>query len=877
MIGRTLNHYRILKLLGRGGMGEVYLAEDTRLARKVALKMLSPQVAEDRQLRLRFEREARAVAALNHPNIVTIHSVEDCDDIHFITMEVVEGSTLSTLIPNRGFPLRRFLEIAIPLGAAVSTAHEHGITHRDLKPDNVMITEDDRLKVLDFGLAKLREGQGVFPEHGTSTSVTGQGAILGTVAYMSPEQAEGKVVDHRTDIFSLGVMLYELATGRRPFEGESSASIVSSILRDSPESVVNANRALPHELWRIIRRAIHKDPDRRFQTSKDLYNELLELKEALESGETTPGAEPIAVPQNVSRRNLALLIGTAIVALAFAGLWLKDRLREPPPVAATAAPSFTRLTSELGPEEFPGLAPDGRSLVYASAVDGDWDIYLLRVGGLNAINLTPDSRAEDTQPVYSPDGDFIAFRSGRDGGGIFMMGATGESVLRLADRGHDPAWSPDGTRVVFATEKATVEGRASTSELWQVDVSSRELSRITSGDAVDPAWSPDGSRIAYWAHKGGYYDLWTMKPGGNHATPVTQDAARDWNPVWSPDGRFLYFSSDRGGSFNLWRLPMDTETGKATGEPQPMTTGGTAVRAHPSISADGKRIAYVEAIRHRNIHRVPFDPVEERVDGPSDAVTAGSMATYYPDVSPDATWLAAVAPGKPEDILVLRADGSGMRRLTQDHKNRLPRWSPDGTQIAFQSNRSGGWEIWVIDADGSGLKQVTHTPDGSSYMPCWSPDGKRITFYETSSNRAHVLDVTGESGAHDPEPLPGVDGGERAFVPVAWSPDGRSLVGNLMTLEGKLGELLVFSWETGEYRQVSEIGTFPMWLGDSRRLLVLAGGSVVLIDSVDGRVKEVIAPDAPATVTGFAVSRDNRSIFYVHTVSQSDVWMLELG
>ena len=285
--GTTLGHYEIGALIGSGGMGQVYRARDLKLQRDVALKLLPPNTAADAEHRQRFEREARAVAALNHPHIVTIHSVEDVDGRLFLTMELVDGRPLSQLIPRGGLPLDRLLRIAVPLADAVGAAHARGITHRDLKPANVMVTAEGSVKVLDFGLAKQHDtlAQREHMETAAADVITGQGQVLGTVAYMAPEQAEGKPTDARSDIFSLGVVLYEMATGQRPFSGDTSLSTLTAIMRDTPRPVTDINPAIPKELGRVIRRALAKDPDRRQQIGKDLRNELDEIRQELESGE----------------------------------------------------------------------------------------------------------------------------------------------------------------------------------------------------------------------------------------------------------------------------------------------------------------------------------------------------------------------------------------------------------------------------------------------------------------------------------------------------------------------------------------------------------------------------------------------------------------
>ena len=271
-------------------MGEVYAAQDSKLGRKVALKVLPPEMADNPERRARFEREARAVAALNHPNIVTIHSVEEAEGVHFLTMELVDGQPLSALIPSQGMPLSELLKRGVAMADALSAAHALGITHRDLKPDNIMISTDGRLKILDFGLAKLREDAGSTAEATSlpTRSVTAEGKIVGTVAYMSPEQAEGKKVDERSDVFSMGIVLYQMATGRRPFDGDTPISTLSAILKDSPPSVTEINQSLPRHLGRVISYCLAKDPAQRYQSAMELRRELEGLREESQSGEFMP-------------------------------------------------------------------------------------------------------------------------------------------------------------------------------------------------------------------------------------------------------------------------------------------------------------------------------------------------------------------------------------------------------------------------------------------------------------------------------------------------------------------------------------------------------------------------------------------------------------
>jgi serine/threonine protein kinase len=318
-----LSHYRLIDKIGEGGMGVVYSAEDTKLNRKVALKVLPQKLADNPDRRMRFEREAKAVAALNHPHIVTLHSVEEQDGLHFITMELVEGKPLARMLSRGGLALDRIFELMFPLIDAVSVAHEHGITHRDLKPDNVMVRDDGRIKILDFGLAKMLEVPGGSDERAThlpTATATGEGRILGTVAYMSPEQTQGKSVDHRTDIFALGVMLFEMASGQRPFSGDTGISIISSIIKDTPPIVTDLNRALPRHFGRIIRRCLEKDPDRRYQRARDLLTELEDLKREMATEGSDVEMAPSSVPTK-KRSVVPWLAATAVVVLGALALF----------------------------------------------------------------------------------------------------------------------------------------------------------------------------------------------------------------------------------------------------------------------------------------------------------------------------------------------------------------------------------------------------------------------------------------------------------------------------------------------------------------------------------------------------------------------------
>jgi Tol biopolymer transport system component len=873
LVGTTLNHYRILRELGCGGMGEVYVAEDLKLHRQVALKVLPAEVAADPDRRERFEREARAVAALNRPNIVTIHSVEQAGDVLFLTMEMVEGKPLTAVLTHKGLPIDRILKLAIPLADAVSAAHQRGITHRDLKPANIMVADDGQLKVLDFGLAKLKEDEAALEglESAPTRPLTGQGLIVGTVAYMSPEQAEGRPVDHRSDIFSLGIVLYEMATGERPFKGDTSASVLSSILKDTPVSVTEVNRSLPRDLGRIIKRCLVKDPEHRYQSAKDLRNDLEELKQAIESGEIAATA-PAA--RGADRRVRTMLAGGAVVAAAAlvgALLWTRfgreARGRTQAPEAV-----FTQLTAEKGLEVFPSLSPDGKWIVYTGDASGNEDIYLQSVTGQNPIDLTKDSPSSDREPAFSPDGEAIAFRSDREGGGIFVMGRTGEAVRRLTDAGYNPSWSPPGDEIVFAGADVTTTpaSRGPASALWVVKVATGGKRQIAVEDGVQPDWSPHGDRIAFWAARGKQRqrDILTVPAGGGAPVLVTDDAALDWNPVWSPDGHYLYFSSVRAGSMNLWRVRIDEASGRTLAAPEAVTAPSRFV-AHPSFSADGRRFAYTSVDSTRNIQRLDFDPAAETVGAGPVWITSGTRMWGYPSLSRDGRWLALTSTLPQEDLFVSPADGTGVRQLTNDAAfDRGPCWSPDGRQIAFYSNRGGSWDVWTINRDGSSLAQVTKGAE--AHYPIWSPDGTRLAFSElVRASRVSILDARKPWEGQKPEVLPAFG----AWIATSWSPDGRHLAG--MRSANRSTGVALYSLETRSYTELADFGRWPVWLSDGQRLLFSSTDKVFIVDRRSRRRQELLS--APGEdVHAFGLSPDDRAIYLMRGSTGADVWLASL-
>ncbi len=789
MIGRTLAHYEILDRLGKGGMGEVYLALDRKLDRKVALKVLPPELASDPELVERFEREAKTVAALNHPNIVTLHSVEEAGGVRFLTMERVEGEGLDRKIPRGGLPLERFFELAVPLVAAVATAHESGVTPRDLKPANLMVTHDGRLKVLDFGLAKLRERPASPAMEAPTEALTREGLVVGTVPYMSPEQLQGGTIDSRSDIFSLGIILYEMLTGRRPFAGKSSAEVISALLRDTPTPVEELRPRAPRQLARLVRRCLEKDAAQRLQSARDLLIELEEVRRESERDATAAGGtETRAAP-----RRKALGIAAAILAVlgatALAILWRQSPAEEAEPLAPL---HLTKLTGAPGLEDEPAWSPDGKFLAYTTDQRGNLDILVQPIGGGQVIRAF-ESDADEAQPAFSPDGSQIAFVSARDrdgdlrpgigwgpltplliggGGDLFVGPAFGGPALKLAEDAYSPAWSPDGRKIAFSSPG---DG---TSTISTVSASGGQLERLTTDDlAFQPAWSPDGSRIAYGAIEtdSGEFDLRVIPAAGGPPKKIFgfPAGAQVLEPAWSADGAFLYFTSNLGGRYNIWRVRAPIDPDAEAGEPEQVTFGGGA-----DVS-------------------VSVEPTSGRL----------AFSTVDVDVS---LWQLDLGTGATRQIT-----------FETGHEGNAQA-SPDGRTLLVATDRRGEWEIWVYDLAGEALSAVG--PSFSLDFPgLWSPDGKLVAYTRPGAARLPTVVYKELGSMSETVLLENGFGGE-------WSPDGAELLAMQFRPDGSgYTDIVAVSPEGKRVRRLTAgdaVSNFPTWSPDGREVMYnsTAGG-----------------------------------------------------
>jgi eukaryotic-like serine/threonine-protein kinase len=570
------------------------------------------------------------------------------------------------------------------------------------------------------------------------------------------------------------------------------------------------------------------------------------------------------------------------VAGALAGallVWLVPSRGATEPRGAPAEFALRRLTELPGAELQPDISPDGRQVLYSSAAGGNLDLFLLRVGGARAINLTGDSPADDDQGTISPDGDRIAFRSERDNGGLFVMGATGESVRRVTKAGFDPAWSADGKSLAYATEGVVDPySRNIQSELWTVEVDTGKASRVSEGDAAQPAWSPDGTRIAYWANTGGQRDIWTIDVHGGQPVAVTHDAATDWSPEWSPDGRWLYFSSDRTGSMNIWRVAIDQRTGAPRDAPQAVTTSLTGV-AYARFAADARRLSVMAYSRSFELSLAPVDAGAQVRVRPAPVVRSPSLGWCTP--APQADWLACTGHSGNEDVYLMRPDGSETIRLMDDPpKDRNPTWSPDGQRIAFMSTRSGEWELWSVRRDGSDLRQMTDVR-WNVYEAVWAADGRRAATAISARPPFGTLIfdlaslATRQSATFVKNPLP------ETFSAESWSPDGTLIAGSMLDSAGTPRTAGVLDVATGRVRVIDVPGpkyqygsAVAGWLPDSRRFLFASGIGLALVDSSAGTWTPVPVPLTAGN--RYRLTPDGRSLMMERSVLDADIWLMEI-
>jgi len=757
--GTKLGPYDILAPIGAGGMGEVYKARDTRLDRIVAIKILPAGKTGDSQ-RARFFQEARAASALNHPHIVAIYDIGREGDHDYIVMEYVAGKTIGQSIPRKGMRLDEALRVAAQIADALAAAHAAGIVHRDLKPGNVMIAANGSVKVLDFGLAKLAGPPG---DNDTDTRTmvaeeprTADGMIVGTAGYMSPEQAQGQPVDSRSDIFSFGALFYEMLTGIRAFRGDSTLATLTAVLHGDPRPVRHLAEGTPSDVERVVNRCLRKDPAKRFQNTGDLKVALEELQQESDSGALAPSADPASPARG--RKPVWIAVAFLVLSAAGAGWWLHKPAAEGPQDVVAVSP----LTSFPGLQSHPSFSPDGNQVAFVWRKEGDREqhVYVKLVGPGNPIRITMTA-PYNACPEWSPDGASIAFISASTPQKYALATAPAlggpERVVAEYQNIGCPSWSPDGQWLVFSRGSGTAGsiGTEGPNGIWAVSVATGAAHKVTSpsgtdafGDAV-PTLSPDGRTLAFArlrSANGRIYLLslsTDMQPQGD-PQPITPEDQRLRRIAWMPDGAELVYSA--GSSLptsGLWRV-------RASGG-QPRRVTGIDVGIDPAVSRPRgpglwSRLAFARATDDSNVWRLPM---QSGKPGAPEEVVASSRRDFEPRYSPDGSRIAFTSDRSGySEVWASNADGSApvqlsnMRAITTG----CGRWSPDGRQIALCSNASGTSQLYLVDPNGGAPRRLTYSQSHDT-APSWSRDGKWIYFASTRSGRFEVWKIAPEPHA----------------------------------------------------------------------------------------------------------------------------------
>ncbi len=893
LTGQTIQRYRILEQIGEGGMGVVYKAEDTRLDRIVALKFLAPRLQQDHDSRKRFEREAKAAASLNHPNICTVYEIGEYERQIFIAMAFIDGAALDDQIAERPFKLQDALDIALQAAEGLGEAHRHDVVHRDIKPGNLMLSPlpngGSRVTLMDFGLAQLSK----------VSRLTASATAIGTVSYMSPEQTYGDKVDHRTDLWSLGVVLYETISGSCPFSGHYEKAVMYAITEEEHQPLTAVRSGLPIEVDWIVDKALAKSPAERYQSADELLIDLKMLQRKARMGSThvrdaiapptRAEAPTVALPRPKSSK-AASLAGWALaaaLALALGYLLLRG------PAASDPAPLYRaqQLSFDEGLSFQPSISPEGNMVVYASdrAGEGSLDIWLQHFTGGEPIRLTTDP-ADDSQPTFSPDGSRIVYRSERDGGGLYMLPVLGGQPRLLAPDGRDPDFSPDGRQLAYWVGQAS---SSFTGDIYVYSLDQGAPRRIREDFPIarEPVWLPDGERLVFAGRDSAGSQGWWIT--GLDASPPVRVTALDalsethLSEAPHPRGRLgdhILFSGSVAGASKLWTLGFDRH-GMPAGV-SPLTTGA-GFEEHPSAARNGS-VAFSLLERNVDIWELPLD-ASGRAAGSPRRITSHSSLDTGPSVTPDGRWMAFESNRSGRGDVWIRDLTTGEERLAtiSEAQEGLARLSRDGRSLLYRRTIAGSPSVVHSAADGGSPKVLCEACSGPYD---WTPqqDGALTR----PSNAPNVVNLTALDGSTSRQVLAAPEG---VLYEARFSPDGRWIAFHMLTGETSrqifISPFLPDAASPDDWIAVTDgdgMDRNVEWSRDGRVLYFLSegdGSRCIWGQALDPDTKQPLAepfelqhyssPNRSMVQAGFALSATRDKLYYAVAALRGNVWMLQ--